>query len=216
MSVSLKQIGLIVQFGHWNGDRCSLTRRANPDFLVIHTNGIHELHVQFCGCSAKKVTMVDQLLAARMWPATTGQPATAATLEVLDAFNAHSGSGKDNAYDFYNALEYLTDAAGLLNLPVSTCHCRNRESKLRACRIVRSNSSSWRTSIATFSWLSAEVGDTTLVAVWRRRRGASLRSCVRPARIKGSTRTSSMSCARSHPSFQTRTSKLTHYISHDQ
>ncbi|KZV60542.1 hypothetical protein PENSPDRAFT_593936, partial [Peniophora sp. CONT] len=116
-ATTLKQIGQVVQFGHWDGSRCSLTRRHNEGFIVIDSNGIHEISVKFCGCTAVKFPVREQLLAARMWPATTDNPKTAATFQVLDAFNAHSGSGKDNAYDFYNALESLTDGAGLLNLP---------------------------------------------------------------------------------------------------
>ncbi|KZV70919.1 hypothetical protein PENSPDRAFT_578685 [Peniophora sp. CONT] len=110
---TLSKLGLVINFGHWNGKRCRLTRYPVSGFVVIHTNGIHEVNVAFCNCAREKVAVRDQLLAARWYPATTDRPETAATFEVLDAFNAHSGSGKDNAYDFYRALETLTDGAGL-------------------------------------------------------------------------------------------------------
>ncbi|VDB90182.1 unnamed protein product [Peniophora sp. CBMAI 1063] len=115
--VSLRQLGLTVQFGHWAGERCSLQRHVSDRFVVVHTNGIHEVRVAFCGCSRTKVHRRDQLLAARWYPATTEKPKTAATLEVLEQFDAHSAAGKDNAYDFYNALEHLTDGAGIFHLP---------------------------------------------------------------------------------------------------
>ncbi|VDC05902.1 unnamed protein product [Peniophora sp. CBMAI 1063] len=114
---SLRQMGQIINFGHWDGSRCGLVRRSNPKFIVIDTNGIHEISAKFCGCTGTKVPIRDQLLAARMWPSTTENPHTAATFDVLDQFDAHSASGKQNAYDFYNALEALTDPAGLIDIP---------------------------------------------------------------------------------------------------
>ncbi|VDB90239.1 unnamed protein product [Peniophora sp. CBMAI 1063] len=114
---SLGELGLVVQFGHWNGTYCRLPRHPVPAFMVLHTNGLHQLNVRFCNCATQKASVVEQLLAGRWYPATSDAPRTAATFEVLDAFNAHSGSGKDNAYDFYNALEYLTNGSGLFHLP---------------------------------------------------------------------------------------------------
>ncbi|VDC03136.1 unnamed protein product [Peniophora sp. CBMAI 1063] len=115
--VSLRQLGLTVQLGHWAGDRCSLQRHVNDRFVVVHTNGIHQVRVAFCGCSRTKVARRDQVLAARWFPATIAKPKTAATLEVLEQFDAHSAAGKDNAYDFYNTLEHITDGAGIFHLP---------------------------------------------------------------------------------------------------
>ncbi|KZV60558.1 hypothetical protein PENSPDRAFT_593913, partial [Peniophora sp. CONT] len=114
---NLRKLGLVVNFGHWNKRRCRLTRYPVNGFVVIHTNGIHEVNVAFCNCAKEKVAVRDQLMEARWYPATTDKPLTAATFEVLDAFDAHSGAGKDNAYDFYRALESLTDGAGLHHLP---------------------------------------------------------------------------------------------------
>ncbi|VDB94606.1 unnamed protein product [Peniophora sp. CBMAI 1063] len=115
--VSLRQLGLTVQLGHWAGDVCHLKRHVYDKFVVIHTNGVHQVRVAYCGCTKDKVHRRDQLLAYRWYPATTLKPQTAATFELLDAFDAHSGAGKDNAYDYYNALVTLTDGAGIFHLP---------------------------------------------------------------------------------------------------
>ncbi|VDB85039.1 unnamed protein product [Peniophora sp. CBMAI 1063] len=114
---TLRGIGARAQFGHLTNTKCRLKHPSMNDFVVIHTNGIHEVAVDFCACNKLKRSVVDQLMAGRWYPATGRKPLTAATYEVLDAFNAHSGMGKDNAYDFYNALVTLTDGAGLFNVP---------------------------------------------------------------------------------------------------
>ncbi|VDB83266.1 unnamed protein product [Peniophora sp. CBMAI 1063] len=114
---TLAALGLTANFGHWNGRRCRLPRHRVKDFVVIHTNSVHKVNAVFCGCTGEKVSIVNQLMNSRWYPATPEQPLTAATFEVLDAFDAHSGAGKDNAYDFYRALESLTDGTGLHHLP---------------------------------------------------------------------------------------------------
>ncbi|VDB94107.1 unnamed protein product [Peniophora sp. CBMAI 1063] len=114
---SLQKLGVKVQFGHWDGTECRLLREPAKSFVVIHTNGVHEIDVEFCGCTTKMVHKCDQLMAARWYPATTNKPRMAATFEVLEQFDANCGAGKQNAYDFYRALEHLTDGAGLQHLP---------------------------------------------------------------------------------------------------
>ncbi|KIK35562.1 hypothetical protein CY34DRAFT_16941 [Suillus luteus UH-Slu-Lm8-n1] len=49
-SLSLKTLGLQVQLGHPIGQTCILPQPAfNNDFVLIDTNGIHELGLDFCG-----------------------------------------------------------------------------------------------------------------------------------------------------------------------
>lgn len=88
--------------------------------MVLHTNGLHEVALSFCGCTPEFVDPPTQLLRHRWWPATSIDPHTAATMELLDAFDALGGTGKANAYDYYNALVYMSDGEGLHNLPVRT------------------------------------------------------------------------------------------------
>ncbi|KAG2358779.1 hypothetical protein BDR07DRAFT_1452576 [Suillus spraguei] len=49
--ISLKTMGLHVQLGHTIGERCILPKKAfNDEFVLIDTNGVHEIRLDFCGC----------------------------------------------------------------------------------------------------------------------------------------------------------------------
>ncbi|KAF7308831.1 CxC2 domain-containing protein [Mycena kentingensis (nom. inval.)] len=111
--VALKSLGLRVQLGHPVGEVCSFRLLGPKEFLVIHRNGIHEVSIDFCGCHAHgERSFPLQLLQARLYPATTERPQTCATLDCLDDFHATSLHTKCSAYDYYAALEYLTDGSG--------------------------------------------------------------------------------------------------------
>ncbi|KAF9065246.1 hypothetical protein BDP27DRAFT_1197275, partial [Rhodocollybia butyracea] len=45
-----KSLGLRIQLGHKAGSACLLPQPAHTDFAVLHTNGIHEINLDFCGC----------------------------------------------------------------------------------------------------------------------------------------------------------------------
>ncbi|KAJ3816752.1 hypothetical protein F5880DRAFT_1445462, partial [Lentinula raphanica] len=47
--ISLRDIGITVQVGHPAGEEC-LNPRTIHDFTVIHTNGIHTVHLMYCNC----------------------------------------------------------------------------------------------------------------------------------------------------------------------
>ncbi|KAG2079415.1 uncharacterized protein F5147DRAFT_785089 [Suillus discolor] len=73
-ALSLKQLRLRVQLGHPIGEECLLPRQAfNDDFTLIHTNGIHEIGLDYCGCDTAQ-THTMQLLRAAWFPATTSEP----------------------------------------------------------------------------------------------------------------------------------------------
>ncbi|KAF7321647.1 CxC2 domain-containing protein [Mycena kentingensis (nom. inval.)] len=111
--VSLKSLGLRVQLGHPVGEVCASRLLGPSEFIVIHRNGIHDVHVDFCGCNTHgSHSFPLQLLHARLYPATTERPQTCATLDCLDDFHASSLHAKTSAYDYYAALEYLTDGSG--------------------------------------------------------------------------------------------------------
>lgn len=116
---SLALAGLRITLGHSDGTVCAQPKHHVKSFVVLHTNGIHEVNLQFCRCTAEFVDLPEQLLRHRWWPATTIKPKTAATFEVLDAFDAQSGTGKQNTYDFYNGLVVVSDGEGLHDIPVS-------------------------------------------------------------------------------------------------
>ncbi|TFK59627.1 hypothetical protein BDN72DRAFT_780475, partial [Pluteus cervinus] len=109
---TLKSLGLSFQLGHWFGEECPDPKPPpNNNFVVIHTNGIHEVSVNFCGCCDGAEPHV-QLLRYGWFPATTHHPQTAATLTVLKQFQIHSFESKCSALEFYQALSRLGDGIG--------------------------------------------------------------------------------------------------------
>ncbi|VDC00600.1 unnamed protein product [Peniophora sp. CBMAI 1063] len=104
-----------IQLMHPPGECCSFRAvHQVENFTVIHTNGVHQIPVDFCGCErGAKVPYHIQLMRLRLWPATCVDPETATTLEALDQFTRISLIGRLNVYDYYRALEAATDGAGL-------------------------------------------------------------------------------------------------------
>ena len=86
--------------------------------MVIHTNGIHVLSLNFCGCEGSPPRF-QQLLEIGWWPATPLESQTAATFQGLEHFQAVNLNGSCLATDYYRALETITDGSGLEPLPVS-------------------------------------------------------------------------------------------------
>ncbi|KAJ7030526.1 hypothetical protein C8F04DRAFT_1263825 [Mycena alexandri] len=93
---SMKSIapGIRFQIGHPPGGDCMFRNGPHP-FVVLDNNGIHELDVDFCGCIGCD-SINHQLLNIGWFPAT----------------------GRVPAYDLYNALEVLSDHAGMIELPM--------------------------------------------------------------------------------------------------
>ncbi|KAF8170968.1 hypothetical protein BJ912DRAFT_860833 [Pholiota molesta] len=112
--ISLKSLGLRKQLGHPPGERClNAVHCSNDDFVVLHSNGMHEIGLDFCGCGAGNQLASVQLLRARLFPATLVNPKTAATIEVLDLFSILSYESKMSAFQFYHSLSRLTDNTGI-------------------------------------------------------------------------------------------------------
>ncbi|KAF7340931.1 hypothetical protein MSAN_02078100 [Mycena sanguinolenta] len=117
---TLRGLGLRVQLGHKRGERCpgTLARTAEErakseknSFCVVDSNGIHEVALDFCTCG-KVQSPATQLLRARLYPATTLRPSSAATFRVLRQFHKQSFESKCSAYEFYNALARQTNNTG--------------------------------------------------------------------------------------------------------
>lgn len=121
---SLKELGLEVHLEHAPGRFCRAAERGNKNFLVMHTNGMHEVSVNFCRCSStaddKPVPHHLQLLRVGWWPATPISPKSCATMTMLQQFHLLNLQGKITAYSYYRGLEYLTDSTGLHKPPVRT------------------------------------------------------------------------------------------------
>ncbi|KAJ7876897.1 hypothetical protein B0H14DRAFT_2713442, partial [Mycena olivaceomarginata] len=85
---TLNSLGLRVQLGHPPGERCPEATPLHSHFVVLHTNGLHEVAVDACDCEGRYWAgpLEEQLLRAGWFPATDNRPRTCATLEVLDNF----------------------------------------------------------------------------------------------------------------------------------
>nr|GAT52430.1 predicted protein [Mycena chlorophos] len=105
--LSLRDLGLQVQFGHPLGENCTLVRPGREDFVVIADNGIHVVSV------ADSEPNHVQLLKGGWFPSTTTDPQTCATLECLNKFEYLTLHGKTTPYDFYATLESLTNGTGI-------------------------------------------------------------------------------------------------------
>ncbi|KZV61408.1 hypothetical protein PENSPDRAFT_693448 [Peniophora sp. CONT] len=108
-------LGVRIQLLHRPGEFCEFrSLHAVENFTIVHTNGIHTLPVDFCGCDlGRHVPRHIQLMRWRFWPATCVNPQTATTFEALDLFHRLTLLGRLNVYDFYRALEAATDGAML-------------------------------------------------------------------------------------------------------
>ncbi|VDB96150.1 unnamed protein product [Peniophora sp. CBMAI 1063] len=113
--VNGSELGIRIQLMHRPGEVCNFrSLHSISDFTVIHTNGIHQIPVDFCKCElGRDIPYHIQLMRWRFWPATCENPQTATTFEALDLFTRLSVLGRLNVYDFYRALEAATDAAKL-------------------------------------------------------------------------------------------------------
>ncbi|EIW81617.1 hypothetical protein CONPUDRAFT_73294 [Coniophora puteana RWD-64-598 SS2] len=115
--VSLKSMGLVVRPGHEDGTVCVLRHPGHAKFVVIHTNGVHSVRVDFCNCD-KKLPHRQQLLRYGWFPASVDTPQTACTDECLMQFGALMSKSKVSAQGYYEALERMTDPLGI-SLPSS-------------------------------------------------------------------------------------------------
>lgn len=88
---------------------------------VLHTNGFHKIDVQFCACSRNVEDHLErnQLLRARLFPASVETPKTAFTFATLDMLVQHSTQGKLSVYDYYHAMRQITDNYDLASWSVS-------------------------------------------------------------------------------------------------
>ena len=111
VEVSLKSIGLKVQLNHASM-HCEVPRASHAALLVIHTNGIHEVAIQYCGCT-RTIPHHIQLLRRGFYPASQKSIKTCATFTLLDLLHKFALASKGSTYDFYRALEKLTNNTGI-------------------------------------------------------------------------------------------------------
>ncbi|KAJ7458364.1 hypothetical protein B0H11DRAFT_1737877 [Mycena galericulata] len=112
----LKGVGLVYQLGH-HGFPCSFPG-AQRSMVVMDVTGIFTLDVRYCGCEkAERSNNLDQLLGNAWYPASTIDPGTCATFQVLEFFRLLNVVGNVTAHDFVGTLERLTDPLRLYSVP---------------------------------------------------------------------------------------------------
>ncbi|PPQ95982.1 hypothetical protein CVT26_016198 [Gymnopilus dilepis] len=114
---SLASLGFRLLLGH-HGKRCANRGpvSAPRNMIIVHTNGFHHIPVEFCACTGSSSSFY-QLVDADLFPATLEKPETAFTFELLDTFQKLSLRSKINAYDYHRALQEMTDAACVRDVP---------------------------------------------------------------------------------------------------
>ncbi|KAJ8701131.1 hypothetical protein PTI98_002092 [Pleurotus ostreatus] len=109
---SLRSLGLRFQLGHPIGEPCLNPKPANKDeFVVISSHGIISINLDYCACLSAADTSI-QLLRSRLFPATTIEPRTAATFDVLRLFQLLTFGSKVSGFEFYHSLARLTNNLG--------------------------------------------------------------------------------------------------------
>ncbi|KAJ7506704.1 hypothetical protein B0H11DRAFT_2219390 [Mycena galericulata] len=73
--VTLKTAGLRIQLGHRLDDLCP-QRIPDNDFVIIDTDGLHEVAIDYCGCEPHR-SRGSQLRDARFYPSGDTLPRTA-------------------------------------------------------------------------------------------------------------------------------------------
>jgi hypothetical protein len=114
MATSLKKLSLRIQLGHAIGKTCILPRKLfNNNFVLIDTNRIHEIAIDFCACETSQ-THTKQLLHMEWFPSTTLDPRTVAVFRLLHHYHILSFESKASAYEFYHSLVRIMYNVGLI------------------------------------------------------------------------------------------------------
>ena len=91
---------------------CANPTPCHADMLVLHTNGIHSVAVDYCNCSFAQPPHI-QLLRRQLYPASQIAVKTCATFSLLQQLHKLALATKASTYDFYRSLEQLTVNTGI-------------------------------------------------------------------------------------------------------
>ncbi len=110
-------------------------------------NGLNQIAVDFCACEHVGTygLMRQQLLRHRLFPATIDQPQTCSTFSLLEHYRMQALQSKITMYDYYMALEKLTENRGFASVPVGLIFHPEpdaNDSSLEALQGVRTDDSS--------------------------------------------------------------------------
>ena len=108
--MTLKLIGLKVQLNH--STYCEIPIPCHLGFLILHSNGIHEVALQYCGCS-RAIPHHIQLLRRGFYPSSQQNVRTCTTFGLLNLLHKLALTSQSSTYDFYRALEKLTSNTGI-------------------------------------------------------------------------------------------------------
>lgn len=132
---TLKDIGLVLHLNHASL-RCPAPAPSHKNLLVIHTNGVHEVSLSYCGCH-REIPRDIQLLRRGLYPSSRQRVRTCVTFPLLRLFHMLSLMGKVSAYDMYRSVERLTNNTGI-KMPRSryrpTMRCLNQWRHLKALK----------------------------------------------------------------------------------
>ena len=112
---------------------------------VIHSNGIHEICIEYCHC-IHALSEPEKLARSSLFSATLDRPETVFTFAVLKQFHLLGSTAKTSAYDFFNTLVNMTDNTFPKKVPVSTCSRQFQFNWYQKFRIVIRSSSVWSMS----------------------------------------------------------------------
>ncbi|KAJ6470132.1 hypothetical protein C8R47DRAFT_1222765 [Mycena vitilis] len=104
--ISKMDSGHVIQLGH-GGGKCGAPCGERL-FTAVDINGIHSTRLAFCGCHGPP-NKIQQLMRARLFPATTRDPHSAFTINMLKQFQLHNFESKKAAYDYLAAIRRLSD-----------------------------------------------------------------------------------------------------------
>lgn len=158
------------QLGHPPGQCCPLTIAGHTEFVVLASNGIHTVSIDFCGCFNAPHPR-DQIMEVGWWPSTPLEPQTAATMELLHRFHLVNLQARSPPTDYYRALEQLTNGFGLCKLPVS-CDPFSSIPIDTSSRTDYPNGCLWCASGAISRWQSALGVDMILQVFRQQHRGS--------------------------------------------
>lgn len=116
--VSLTSLGLVYQLGH-GGLPCTYPEDRIRTMTVLDRE-MHTVKFRYCACRLSNAPdHVTQLLRNRWFPATTIEPETCATFDVLDFLRLASVHANVSTHNFHKVLHALSDPLRLKWLPVS-------------------------------------------------------------------------------------------------
>ncbi len=107
----MKNIGLVLHLNH-GSLRCPTPNACDERLQIVHTTGVHDVALSYCGCS-REIPRYMQLLRRGLYPATQQKVRTCVTFALLKMFHLFSLIGKVSTYDMYRSIERLTNNTGI-------------------------------------------------------------------------------------------------------